>query len=99
VTEYILGISLAFLSGLLGGGLAGTGLRWGISRRCLKLEVGLLDMQKYLLSLKGQKGAEARWAQRDLDLEQLKQFKQESPSTKRRYDNDPFVSDEMSRGL
>jgi len=96
--EPFLSISLAFLAGALGGGAVSFGLRWGISRRCLRSEVAILDLQKYLLSIKGQKGAEARWGQRDKDLAALEQYKLTEVAKPRRYDNDPFVSEEMIRG-
>ena len=78
----------AFVAGIAGGGVVSIGLRWAISRRCYKLEVGLLDLQRVLLSVKGQAGAEKRWKTRDLLDEQMMQMKP-GQTAQERYANDP----------
>jgi hypothetical protein len=75
--------------GILGGLCAGFGLRWGVSRRCYKLEVQLLDLQRVLLSVKGQAGAEKRWKQRDL-LDDASLRLAGTQEQRERFANDPL---------
>lgn len=83
-------IALSTLFGILGGLGASFGLRWGISLRCYRLEVAIADLQRVVLSVKGQAGADARWKKRDsLDDQLLSMAK--APKAEPRYANDPLV--------
>lgn len=76
--------------GFLGGAVCSLGLRWGISRRCYRLEVNVADLQRVVLSVKGQAGAEARWKKRDsLDQELLK-YSAPTAANRERFANDPL---------
>jgi hypothetical protein len=85
---FVLGAS--FLSGLVGGGLAGLGFRAASNRRCSRLEWAVGDLQERFSTFKGQKASKARWdkeAQTDIELERL----MHAPAAPtRKYDNDPL---------
>lgn len=87
--EAVLAHLPAFLSGIVGGLVASYGMRWGISRRCYRLEVSLADLQRVILSLKGAAGAEKRWKTRDLLDEQMLSLNKGGPSSER-FANDPL---------
>jgi hypothetical protein len=48
------------------------------------------DIQRVLLSVRGQAGAEARWKKRDNLDEALLNFKPDATGSKERYANDPL---------
>ena len=77
--------------GFVAGGLFTIGLRWSIGRRCLRLEIGLADMQRVILSLKGVKYSEARWQKRDQEIAEMEAIKNTAPANQSRFDND-FMS-------
>lgn len=86
---------ICFVLGSVGGLVASLGLRWGISRRCYKLEMDAIDLRLMLASLKGKTAADARWdksKRADLELAEL----QQAPRPKQtKFSNDSFGSDEI----
>lgn len=69
---------------------ASIGLRWGISRRCYRLELGLLDLQQMLASVKGRESAEKRWSKAKTLEEEISQMRPEKVVKERQFANDFF---------
>jgi hypothetical protein len=83
-------VLVGFSSGVIGGLLAGFGLRWGSSRRCTRLEWAVSDIQQRLGSLHGQKASAKRWEKAATLEEEFKALQPIPAPRKRQYDNDPL---------
>lgn len=77
--------------------IAGIGMRFGISRRCTRLEWAVADVQTRLGSLHGQKASQARWKADKTLEDEFQALQANQMPTKRRFDNDPLVG-EPERG-
>jgi len=84
------GLLEGLAAGLLGGLLGGLGLRWGISRRCTRIEWALGDLQQRVSSMHGKKASAARWEQTEAFEKEIAEMMPKGKPARKRYDNDPL---------
>lgn len=91
-------ILASILAGFVGGAVCSLGLRWGISRRCWRMEVAQADLQRLVFQLRGRTGAETRWNKSDREQMELMNLGK-AKSEPVRYANDPLVDEGMTGGF
>lgn len=80
----------SFVLGIVGGILSGYGLRFGIGRRCTRLEWAVGDIQQRLSNLQGRKAAVSRWEREAVTGQELEALLTKGTPPRKRYDNDPL---------